>query len=326
MTEEFDIGVVGAGYVGLVTGACLARLGHRVTCVDSDAERVARLKEGRVPIYEPGLEALISRTRERLRFTTELTGVVSEADILFIAVDTPQDDDGTADLSSVAAVARSIGRALAQTPARRARPLVVVNKSTVPVGSGDYVSMLIQEGAAEAENGAVDYRVVSNPEFLREGSAIYDSLFPDRIVHGPRMRPDDGRMIPNFMTQALSGRALTIYGDGSQSRSLQYVEDLIEGTFLLMRSQESRPVNIGNPVEYSVREVARMVTELCGRDKSELIYEPLPEDDPKQRCPDISRAREVLGWEPRVPAREGLSRTLRWFAGRAGTEAPSAGR
>ena len=144
--------------------------------------------------------------------------------------------------------------------------------------------------------------------------------------YGPRMRPDDGRMIPNFMTQALSGRALTIYGDGSQSRSLQYVEDLIEGTFLQMRSQESRPVNIGNPVEYSVREVARMVTELCGRDESELIYEPLPEDDPKQRCPDISRAREVLGWEPRVSAREGLSRTLRWFAGRAGTEAPSAGR
>ena len=174
--------------MGLVTGACLARLGHRVTCVDSDAERVARLKEGRVPIYEPGLEALISRTRERLRFTTELTGVVSEADILFIAVDTPQDDDGSADLSSVAAVARSIGRALAQTPTRRARPLVVVNKSTVPVGSGDYVSMLIQEGAAEAENGAVDYRVVSNPEFLREGSAIYDSLYPDRIVLGADRR------------------------------------------------------------------------------------------------------------------------------------------
>jgi dTDP-glucose 4,6-dehydratase len=143
---------------------------------------------------------------------------------------------------------------------------------------------------------------------------------------GPRMRPDDGRMIPNFITQALSGRPLTIYGDGSQSRSLQYVEDLIEGIFLLMRSRESRPVNMGNPVEYSVREVARMVIELCGRDESELVHEPLPENDPRRRCPDISRAREVLRWEPRVPAREGLARTLRWFAERAGTQAPSAER
>ncbi len=135
-------------------------------------------------------------------------------------------------------------------------------------------------------------------------------------TYGPRMRPDDGRMIPNFITQALSGRSLTIYGDGSQSRSIQYIEDLIEGIFLLMRSRESRPVNMGNPVEYSVREVARMVIELCGRDESDLVHEPLPEDDPRQRCPDISRAREVLGWEPRVPAREGLRRTFEWFAGR----------
>jgi dTDP-glucose 4,6-dehydratase len=134
-------------------------------------------------------------------------------------------------------------------------------------------------------------------------------------TYGPRMHPDDGRMIPNFITQALSGRSLTIYGDGSQSRSLQYVEDLIEGVLLLMRSREVRPVNMGNPVEYSVREVARMVIELCGSE-SELVHEPLPEDDPRQRCPDIGRAREVLGWEPRVPAREGLARTLRWFAGR----------
>ncbi len=188
LTEEFDIGVVGAGYVGLVTGACFARLGHRVTCVDSRAERVARLEEGRVPIYEPGLEELIFRSRQRLRFTTELAGVVSKADILFIAVDTPQAADGSADLSNVAVVARSIGRALALSGTDRERPLVVVNKSTVPVGSGDYVSMLIHEGAAEAANGAVDYRMVSNPEFLREGSAIYDSFFPDRIVLGADRR------------------------------------------------------------------------------------------------------------------------------------------
>ena len=134
-------------------------------------------------------------------------------------------------------------------------------------------------------------------------------------TYGPRMRPDDGRMIPNFISQALAGEPLTIYGDGSQTRSVQYVDDLIEGIIRLMRSPERRPVNLGNPIEYTVREVAELVLELSGS-PSELVYKPLPEDDPKQRCPDITRAREVLGWEPRVSAEEGLSRTLRWFAQR----------
>ena len=134
-------------------------------------------------------------------------------------------------------------------------------------------------------------------------------------TYGPGMRPDDGRMIPNFIRQTLAGEPLTIYGDGSQTRSVQYVEDLIEGVFRLMKSDEARPVNIGNPDEYSVREVADMVVELSGS-PSKLVYQPLPQDDPKQRCPDITRAREALGWEPRVGAREGLEKTLSWFAGR----------
>ncbi len=134
-------------------------------------------------------------------------------------------------------------------------------------------------------------------------------------TYGPRMRPDDGRMIPNFISQALSKRPLTVYGDGSQTRSVQYVDDLIEGSLRLMKSSETRPVNVGNPVEYSVLEVAEMIIELSGSG-SELVHEPLPQDDPKQRCPDISRAREILGWEPRTPAREGLEKTLNWFAER----------
>ena len=117
--------------------------------------------------------------------------------------------------------------------------------------------------------------------------------------YGPKMREDDGRMVPNFIRQALLGEPLSVYGDGTQTRSVQYVEDLIEGVIRLMRSEETRPVNIGNPVEYSVREVAEMVIELSGS-RSEISHQPLPEDDPKQRCPDITRAREALGWEPPV--------------------------
>ena len=145
-------------------------------------------------------------------------------------------------------------------------------------------------------------------------------------TYGPRLRTDDGRMIPSFVSRALSGQPLTVYGDGSQTRSVQYVDDLVEGAFRLMRSAETRPVNVGNPQEHTVREIAELVIELSGSG-SEIVHEPLPEDDPKRRCPDITRAREALGWEPRVPAREGLKRTLDWFAGRSGrTEASPARR
>lgn len=130
-------------------------------------------------------------------------------------------------------------------------------------------------------------------------------------TYGPRINSQDGRMIPTFISQALAGGLLTIHGDGTQTRSIQYVDDLVEGVVRLMKSEETRPVNIGNPVEYTVREIADMVLELSGG--SELTHEPLPADDPKRRRPDITRARESLGWEPKVSAREGLGKTLAWF-------------
>jgi UDPglucose 6-dehydrogenase len=193
---RFNVGVVGCGYLGLVTGACLSQLGHRVTCIDKDEERISALKSGRMPLYEPGLEELVSLglREERLSFAGPegLAGLVAEeADVIFISVDTPQSGDGSADLSSVAAVARGIGRALLEAPSStRERALIVVNKSTVPVGSGDYVSMLIRDGLEEVggEGEGAPFVVVSNPEFLREGSAIYDTLFPDRIVIGASSR------------------------------------------------------------------------------------------------------------------------------------------
>lgn len=140
---------------------------------------------------------------------------------------------------------------------------------------------------------------------------------------GPSMRPDDGRVVPSFAGRALAGEPLVVYGDGSQTRSIQYVDDLIEGLLRLMRSAETRPVNLGNPVEMTVLRIAEMVIELTGS-QGGVSFAPLPPGDPRRRCPDIARAREVLGWEPRVPAREGLERTLAWFAERP--ERPVRGR
>ena len=136
-------------------------------------------------------------------------------------------------------------------------------------------------------------------------------------TYGPAMRPDDGRIVPSFACRALSGEPLVVHGDGLQTRSIQYVDDLVEGIVRLMNSDETRPVNLGNPVEMTVLQIAKMVIELSGSESS-ISFGPLPPGDPKRRCPDIGRAREVLGWEPRVPAREGLQKTLAWFAGRLG--------
>jgi UDPglucose 6-dehydrogenase len=164
--KRFDVVVVGAGYVGLVTGATLSHLGHRVTCVDRDEERIRALKSGRLPFYEPNLEELVSLgvSAERLSFVDPagLASLLGETAVLFIAVDTPQNGDGSASLSSVAAIARDIGRSLSEAPLRK-RPLLVVNKSTVPVGSGDYVSTLIQEGLEEAGGGRRERPVSSWP-------------------------------------------------------------------------------------------------------------------------------------------------------------------
>lgn len=185
--RKFEVGVVGAGYVGLVTGACLAYLGHRVTVADREPERIETLEEGRLPIHEPHLEGVIRDSAGRISFTSSLERVVRLCEVLFVAVDTPRNEDGSADLSNVAALARDLGRVIASDLGQRT-PLLVVNKSTVPVGSGDLVSMLIEEGVESGEmmedRKARDYRVVSNPEFLREGSAVHDTLYPDRIVLG----------------------------------------------------------------------------------------------------------------------------------------------
>jgi dTDP-glucose 4,6-dehydratase len=131
-------------------------------------------------------------------------------------------------------------------------------------------------------------------------------------TYGPRLHPDDGRVISNFMMQALRGHSLSIYGDGSQTRSFCYVDDLIDGIMLLSESSEHLPVNIGNPNEFTILECAKAVLDVTGSN-SGLVFEELPEDDPTRRCPDISKARDLLGWEPKVPLVEGLRRSLDFF-------------
>jgi dTDP-glucose 4,6-dehydratase len=131
-------------------------------------------------------------------------------------------------------------------------------------------------------------------------------------TYGPRMRPHDGRVVSNFIVQALNGEPLTVYGDGSQTRSFCYVDDEIEGIYRLFHHGDADPMNVGNPDEYTVAELARIVLELTGSG-SPIDHQPLPADDPRQRRPDISRARAILAWEPRVPVREGVARTIDYF-------------
>jgi dTDP-glucose 4,6-dehydratase len=137
-------------------------------------------------------------------------------------------------------------------------------------------------------------------------------------TYGPRMRPRDGRVVSNFIVQALNGEPLTIYGDGSQTRSFCYVDDEVEGIYRLFMRGDSQPTNIGNPVEFTVRQLAELVIALTGT-TSAIVQQPLPEDDPKVRQPDITRARTTLGWEPAVPLREGVDRTIAYFRGLMGT-------
>ena len=173
-----NIAIVGTGYVGLVSGACFADTGANVTCVDTDKTKVERLRTGDVPIYEPGLDQLVAKNVKagRLKFTDDLAAVLNEQQIVFSAVGTPPDEDGSADLSYVMQVAETIGRNLKKY-------IVVVTKSTVPVGTAQLVKQTIDK-ELKARGVNIDFDVASNPEFLKEGSAIKDFMSPDRVVVG----------------------------------------------------------------------------------------------------------------------------------------------
>lgn len=173
-----NLTVIGTGYVGLVSGTCFAEMGNKVHCIDVDEQKIERLKEGIIPIYEPGLEAMVKRNVENnsLHFSTDLAAQLPTTDVAFIAVGTPMGEDGAADLQYVLQVAKSIGTHMT-------KPLIIVDKSTVPVGTADKVRNAIQE-ALDLRGENMSFSVVSNPEFLKEGDAIADFMKPDRVVIG----------------------------------------------------------------------------------------------------------------------------------------------
>ncbi|MER8680410.1 UDP-glucose/GDP-mannose dehydrogenase family protein [Mesorhizobium sp. M1405] len=224
------ITMIGAGYVGLVSGACFADFGHQVCCVDRDAEKLAMLKLGKIPIYEPGLDELVTtnNAQGRLRFDDNLADAVSQSDVVFIAVGTPsRRGDGHADLSFVFDAAAEVGRAIKGFT-------VVVTKSTVPVGTGDEVERIIRE-----QNPNTDFAVVSNPEFLREGSAIEDFKRPDRIivgtdaerakaVMGEIYRPLSLNVAPIFYTSRRTAELTKYAGNAFLAMKITFINEIAD--------------------------------------------------------------------------------------------------
>ena len=232
--------MIGAGYVGLVTGACLADLGHTVLCVDRDSEKIKALSAGRVPIYEEGLEAVVGKNLESgdLRFTTDIQEAISKSMFVFITVDTPPDEIGRADMTHVEEVARSIAGSINDYK-------VIINKSTVPIGSTKMVQKIIEESMGEH----LEYDVVSNPEFLREGTAVADFLNPSRIVIG-----SDSQKAVRLLTELYRGLdAPLLVTDPVSAEMIKYASNAFLATKV---TYINAIANLCEAIGADVREVA----------------------------------------------------------------------
>ncbi len=235
-----NITVIGVGYVGIVTGVCFADLGNRVTCLDINEEKIENLKNGIMPIYEPGLEELVDRnvTADRLTFTTSYAEALQDAEFVFIAVGTPEGVDGEADLRYVRMAAQTVAQEMDH-------PLVIVNKSTVPVGTGDWVSKIIRE----TRSNDLKFAVVSNPEFLREGSAISDFMYPDRVVLGS-LDPDAAERVAQLY---LPLRATIMITDLRTAEMIKYASNAFLATRISFINEIA---NICEALGADVKEVA----------------------------------------------------------------------
>lgn len=228
-----NVTVIGTGYVGLVTGSCLADLGHHVVCLDVDESRIARLKAGEIPIYEPGLDDIVSRNiaAGRLEFTTDVERATVHGDFHMIAVGTPQSSSGGADTSSVFAAARNIGAFIN-------RPVTVIDKSTVPVGTGDLVHETI---SVELHRRGLDleFAVVSNPEFLKEGAAIEDFMHPDRIIVGARGEEGVDNMV-SLYAPLLDSPERMLVTDVRSAELIKYAANAMLATRISFMNELSR--------------------------------------------------------------------------------------
>jgi len=247
-----NIAVIGTGYVGLVSGACLSDFGLNVICVDNDTEKIEKLNMGIIPIYEPGLDSYVARNHyyKRLHFTTDIEKAVDESDIIFIAVGTPSKKDGSADLKYVESVARDIARYMNGYK-------VIVNKSTVPVGTGQKVKRWVLE-ELEKRGTQYEFDVVSNPEFLREGSAVYDFTHPDRVVIGT-----ESKIALDYMKQVYSVLYLNetpfIETNIETAEMIKYASN----AFLAMKITFINEIaNLSEKVNANVQDIARAM----GRD------------------------------------------------------------
>ncbi len=303
----------GAGFLGSHLCGRLLAEGYRVVCMDNlrtgSWENVARLAD------DPGFEYL----DHDVTLPIEVRG---ELDLIYhLASPASPTDFERIPIPILKAGALGTYNALGLAKARNVRFLLassseVYGDPLVHPQHEDYRGNVDQVGIRGVYDEAKRYAEAITMAYHRHHE-VETRIARVFNTFGPAMRPDDGRVVPSFACRALAGEPLVVHGDGSQTRSIQYVDDLMDGLLRLMNSAETRPVNLGNPVEMTVLGIAEMVLELSGS-KSSISFGPLPPGDPKRRCPDISRAREVLGWQPRVPAREGLQKTLAWSAGRLG--------
>ncbi len=239
-----NISIIGTGYVGLVTGTCLSNMGHKVTCVDIDEEKINKLRKGIVPIYEQGLEELIKKnvSENRLIFTTEFKEAVVESEVIFIAVGTPPKEDGEADLSFITSVAEEIGKNINEYK-------VIVNKSTVPVGTADMVKEIIRKNLKQE----VDFDVVSNPEFLKEGMAVRDFLAPDRIIVGVENEKSKKLMEEIYKDIARPTRPL-VFTEVKSAELIKYASNAMLATRISFMNQLSC---LAEKIGADIKEVAK---------------------------------------------------------------------
>ena len=297
----------GAGFLGSHLAERLVREGHEVICVDN-------LQTGRLPNLAPLMrEPRFSFLRHDIGQPLVVDGPLDEVWNLACAASPPQYQR-----DPLHTFRTCIQGSLNLLDLAREKGARILQASTSEVYGDPEVTL-----QSESYRGCVN--TWGPRACYDEGKRAAETLFFEyerlgvevRVVrifntYGPRMSPEDGRVVSNFVCQALAGEPLTIHGDGSQTRSFCYVDDLVEGLSRLMASDVRGPVNVGNPGEFTVRELADMVLEMTGSD-SLVVHKPMPQDDPRQRRPDISRAQAELGWSPTVPLAEGLTRTIAHF-------------